>query len=304
AGTNAGGMIQRVRQTMGELTEQQPESICIQDLLAIDTMVPQRVVGGLAREFSRENAVALAAMVKTSRLPMAEIARRLEAEIGVKAEVAGREAAMAIRGALTTPGVDTPVAVLDMGGGSTDAAYIDKHGKVETIHTAGAGDLVTMLLDTELGLEDRELAEALKRYPLAKSESLFHIRLEDGNVQFFEEALAPELFGRLLLLTPEGIRPVPTRHTLETVKRTRREIKRKVFVTNALRALERVAPGGNIRSVPFVVFVGGSALDFEVPQMVSDALAAFGIVAGSGNIRGTEGPRGAVSTGLVLAGGR
>jgi len=49
-----------------------------------------------------------------------------------------------------------------------------------------------------------------------------------------------------------------------------------------------------------VVLVGGSALDFEIPQLVTDALSHYGIVAGRGNVRGTEGPRNAVATGLVL----
>jgi len=33
--------------------------------------------------------------------------------------------------------------------------------------------------------------------------------------------------------------------------------------------------------------------------MITDALAHYGVVAGQGNIRGTEGPRNAVATGLV-----
>ncbi len=300
-GTNAGGMIQRVRQTMGELTGQVPDSVTIQDTLAVDTFVPARVVGGLAEEFSQENAVALAAMVKTTRLVMQEVARRVEREAGVPVEVGGREAEMAILGALTTPGCDVPVAVLDMGGGSTDAAMLDREGRVEAVHMAGAGDLATMLIDSELGLDDRELAEGLKRHPLARGESLFHLRLEDGGVRFFKQPLDPALFGRLVLLDPEGMKPVPTRHSLERVVQVRREAKRKVFVTNALRALARVAPGGNIRSIPFVVFVGGSAMDFEIPTMVAAALAEYGAVAGSGNVRGTEGPRNAVATGLVLS---
>lgn len=57
-----------------------------------------------------------------------------------------------------------------------------------------------------------------------------------------------------------------------------------------------------IRDITFVVLVGGSSLDFEIPQMITDALAQYGVVAGQGNIRGTEGPRNAVATGLVLAG--
>ena len=35
-------------------------------------------------------------------------------------------ASMAVGGALTTPGVDRPVAVLDLGGGSTDAALLTR----------------------------------------------------------------------------------------------------------------------------------------------------------------------------------
>ncbi len=51
----------------------------------------------------------------------------------------------------------------------------------------------------------------------------------------------------------------------------------------------------------FVVLVGGSALDFEIPQLVTDALAQYKIVAGRANIRGCEGPRNAVATGLILS---
>lgn len=35
---------------------------------------------------------------------------------------------------------------------------------------------------------------------------------------------------------------------------------------------------------------------------LSITMAQYGVVAGQGNIRGTEGPRNAVATGLVLAG--
>ena len=301
AGTNVGGMMQRVRQTMGDLTQQPPDGIRIQDVLAADTFVPVKVEGGLAEEFSQENAVVLAAMVGTTRRTMQLVAEKVQRESGVITEVAGREAEVAILGALTTPGTDTPLAILDMGGGSTDAALMDRNGVVKAVHMAGAGELVTMLINSELGLNDRDAAEAIKRYPLARSESLYHIRLEDGGVRFFEQALDPKLFGRLMLITPEGLEPLYTRHSLDHVVRVRRAAKRKVFVTNALRALKAVAPGGNIRAIPFVVMVGGSALDFEIPGMISEALAEYGVVAGSGNIRGTEGPRNAVATGIVLS---
>jgi len=304
AGTNVGGMIERVRQVMGELTQQNISAIKIQDLLAVDTFVPQKVRGGLAEEFSLENAVGLAAMVKADKLQMQVIAQEVAKETGVMVEVGGVEADMAILGALTTPGTDKPLAIIDMGAGSTDAAIINKQEVIASIHLAGAGNMVTLLINSELGLEDLPLSEEIKKYPLAKVESLFHIRLEDGSVQFFNSPLDPKVFARVVILKENGMVPIPTDHSLEKIKLVRQEAKRRVFVVNALRALKRVSPTNNIRDIDFVVLVGGSALDFEVPELVTHSLAEFGIVAGRGNIRGIEGPRNAVATGLVLSDSR
>ena len=161
--------------------------------------------------------------------------------------------------------------------------------------------MVTLLIDTELGLDDRELAENIKQVPLGKVESLFHIRHEDGSVLFFEQPLNPKLFGRVAVLAPDGPKPLEIRAPMEKIISVRRQSKHKVFVTNALRALKRVAPSGNIRLIHFLALVGGSALDFEIPEMISDALFEFGVVTGRANVRGTEGPRNAVATGLILA---
>ncbi|WP_406678354.1 diol dehydratase reactivase subunit alpha [Moorella sp. ACPs] len=300
-GTNVGGMMERVRSTMSKLTGQPLENVAIQDILAVDTFVPKEVVGGVAGEFSLENAVGIAAMVKTSRIPMEQIAAVLEREIGVRVEIEGVEANMAILGALTTPGTDKPLAIVDIGGGSTDAAIISKEDVIHSTHLAGAGDMVTMLIQSELGLDSRELAEDIKCYPLGKAESMFHIRLEDGTVKFFSTPLDPKLFARVVVLKEGNMVPIPTEHSMERIRLVRREAKRKVFVTNVLRALRRIAPGGNIRLIDFVVMVGGSALDFEIPEMITDALAEYRVVAGRANVRGSLGPRNAVATGLVLS---
>ena len=299
-GTNVGGMLEKVRQTMASLTKKLPSDIYIQDLLAVDTFVPVNIKGGLANEFSMENAVGIASMVKSDRLQMQIIAEELEKELGVKVEIGGVEANMAIMGALTTPGTDSPLAIVDMGAGSTDASIIDRQGRIFSVHLAGAGNMVTMLINSELGLADSGLAEDIKIYPLAKVESLFHIRHEDGTVQFFKEALKPEVFARVVVLKEDGMLPVPGEHSLEKIKAVRRSAKERVFVKNAIRALEFVSPTGNIRDIPFVIMVGGSALDFEIPELVTDRLAKYSIVAGRGNIRETEGPRNAVATGLIL----
>ena len=300
-GTNAGGMLEKVRQVMANLTKQHPKDIHIQDLLAVDTFTPQKVQGGLANEFSQENAVGIAAMVKADRLQMEAIAREFSEQINIPVQVGGVEADMAIRGALTTPGTNKPLAILDMGAGSTDASIINREGEIHSIHLAGAGNMVTLLIQSEMGLDSFDIAEDVKKYPLAKVESFFHVRHENGTVEFFSEPLDPNIFAKTVILKEGNMIPLEGDWSMEKIRLIRRQAKQKVFVTNALRALARVSPTGNVRDIQFVVLVGGSALDFEVPQMVTDALSQYKVVAGRGNIRGTEGPRNAVATGLVLS---
>lgn len=301
-GTNIGGMLNRARAEMAEITGQDTEAIRIRDLLAVNTLVPTEVAGAVAGEHRMEHAVGLASMVKTSELPMALIAEKLESTLDTEVRIQGVEAPMAVLGSLTTPGTDVPMALLDMGGGSTDAAFINEKRTVDSTHLAGAGDMVTMLIDSELGLDDRSLAERLKQQPLAKVQTLYSARHEDGTVHFFDEAVSADLFGRVVTLADDGsMEPVPTDHTVEEIRSVRRDAKESVFLTNARRALETVTPSNNIRHLPFVVMVGRSALDFEIPEMVSDELAEYSIVCGRGNVRGTEGPRNAVATGLVLS---
>lgn len=300
-GTNAGGMLEKVRQVMADLTNQSSGSIKIQDLLAVDTFVPQKVRGGIADEFSLENAVGIAAMVKSDKLQMEIIGEELSEKVNVQTRIGGVEAEMAILGALTTPGSNKPLAILDMGAGSTDASIINQNGEIKSIHLAGAGNMVTMLIKSEMGLESFEMAEDIKKYPLAKVESLFHLRHEDGTVEFFEQALEPKLFAKVVLIKEGSLIPVEGNLSLEKIKHIRSSAKEKVFVTNAIRALQKVSPTNNLRDIEFVVLVGGSALDFEVPQLVTNALSQYSIVAGRANIRGTEGPRNAVATGLVLS---
>ncbi|EHF3618218.1 diol dehydratase reactivase subunit alpha [Listeria innocua] len=302
-GTNIGGMLEKVRQTMAGLTDKLPEDIFIQDLLAVDTFVPVDVQGGLAGEFSMEQAVGIASMVKSDHLQMAAIASEIEQELNVTVKIGGAEAEAAILGALTTPGTNTPLAILDLGAGSTDASIINGKGEIIATHLAGAGDMVTMIIQSEIGLEDRYLAEDIKKYPLAKVESIFHIRHEDGTVQFFDTPLSPSVFAKVVIVKPDGFVPIPGDVSIEKIKLIRRSAKERVFVTNTIRALKYVSPTGNIRDIPFVVIVGGSALDFEIPQLITDALSHYSLVAGRGNIRGQEGPRNAVATGLILSGG-
>ena len=301
ADTNVGNMLSGIKKDMAKVSGENENSIRITDILAVDTMAPVKIAGSLAGETCMEKAVGIAAMVKTRHLPMRQIAKKLEQELKVKATVAGVEAVMASLGALTTPGTQLPLAILDMGGGSTDAAVLHPDGTVETTHQAGAGELVSMLIQTELGLRSRVTAEQIKKYPLAKVESLFHMRLENGAMEFFQDSIDPRYYGHVVLLAPGELLKVEEDIPMEKILQVRKEAKKKVFVTNAIRALRRVAPDHNLKNIPNVVLVGGSAEDFEIPEMLMEALAEYGIVCGRGNIRGEEGPRNAVATGLLLS---
>lgn len=297
--TNAGNMLYNMKKNMEELTEE--KNIYIKDILAVDTMIPVKVQGALAGETCMEKAVAIAVMVNTQQLPMEKIATKLQKTTGIFTHVAGVEAVMASLGALTTPGVKLPLVILDLGGGSTDAAILDENGTVRTIHLAGAGSMVTMLIQKELGLPNIYTAEQIKKYPAAKVESLFHIRMENGEIQFFTKPLEPKYFGKIVLLNREKMIILENITSIEKIINIRREAKHKVFATNAVRALKEIAYDQNIKNISNVVLVGGSAEDFEIPEILLQELSIYKIVCGRGNIRRTQGARNAVATGLVMS---
>lgn len=303
AGTNAGGLLSRIKQTMSELCGEPLDRMHIADMLAADTFSSVEVAGAIANESAMENVVMLAAMVRTLKLPMETIARGISEQTGISVRVAGKEAEMALKGALTTPGADVPLAIIDLGGGSTDAALIDRSGSITSIHHAGAGEMVTKIINSELDLKDRDTAELIKKYPLAKVEGLLYLRFEDGSVKFASEPLPPELFSRVVIVTPDGLVPIRSskRLTIDKIALVRREAKKKVFLVNVERALRAVAPEGDIRSIGSVVLVGGSSQDFEIPDILSEYLASYRIAAGRANLLGFLEPHSAVALGLAMS---
>lgn len=296
-GTNVGGMIEQIRDKMSKEAQVNREKIHINDLFASDVRIARSIRGGLANEFAMETGVAVAAMVRSDKAFMEAVADLVREQLNVFVSVNGVEAEMALLGALTTPGTKLPVAVIDIGAGSTDAAFMDASGAYKTVHLAGAGNMVTMMIDSELTINDFETAEIIKKYPLAKVENLYRIKYENDNVRFVEEPLDPRFFAQIVAVAPNGeMLVINTNHSMEKIKTIRRDIKKKVLVKNALRALDLLDAG----ELNHVILVGGSFLDFEAAGMVTQELAAKGISAGKGNIRGTEGPRNAVATGLLL----
>ncbi len=220
-------MLHRMKQNLSELSEESTTKLSINDLLAIDTFVPVKVKGALADEVAMEKAVAIAAMVKADKLPMNRLARQLEEQLNIPVKVAGVEAVMAAIGAMTTKGTQLPIAILDLGGGSTDAALLDKKGEVRSIHLAGAGSFVTMLIDKELRLENLTMAELIKRYPIAKVNSLYHMTMENGEVVFHHKPLPAKLYARVVVVTDSELIPIITDLSLERITTVRQEIKQK-----------------------------------------------------------------------------
>jgi len=226
-------MLAKIKQTLSRISNQPLDKISVRDLYAVDTMVPQMVTGGIAGEHSLNKAIALSAMVWTDKSLMSSLIDKLQDELNTALHIGGTEVNMALLGALTTPGVEKPLAVLDMGAGSIDAARSDTQGNVKAVHLAGAGDMVTMLINSELGIHNPLLAENIKIYPAAKVESPFHIRLEDDSLQFFKDPIKSDLLGRVVLLAQNGeMIPLPQAVALKKLVAVRRHAKKNVFIPN------------------------------------------------------------------------
>lgn len=163
--------------------------------------------------------------------------------------------------------------------------------------------MVTKIINSELDLKDRGTAELIKKYPLAKCRRMLYLRFEDGSVKFASEPLPPELFSRVVIVTPDGLVPIRSskRLTIDKIALVRREAKKKVFLVNVERALRAVAPEGDIRSIGSVVLVGGSSQDFEIPDILSEYLASYRIAAGRANLLGFLEPHSAVALGLAMS---
>lgn len=299
--TSVGGMLGRIKQSLSDSSGQPYDDIKVRDILAVDTVASQEVKGAIAGETCINRAIGLAAMVYTDEMLMDELLKALKEELPFPVSIGGVEVEMAVRGALTTPGTKQPLIVVDMGAGSVDAAYWEEGKEIRGVHLAGAGEMVTKMIDSELDLHDRDAAEMVKRYPAVHVDSLFYYTMEDGQIFFPKDPCPLPSLGRTALLMEKGVLyPLDRKISLDKITRTRRDCKAKVLMANAVRALKKIAPGGNIRVFDHVVLIGGCALDFEVSEMISEyMLSEYGIVCGAGNIRGQLGPRGAVAVGLV-----
>lgn len=297
-GTNIGGMLEKIKINMSKSCNMARGKIAISDLFATDARTSVPVKGGLADEAAMETGVAVAAMIHADETFMKQVAQALMDDLKLPVEVSGIEGEMALAGALTTPGTKEPMVMVDIGAGSTDAAYIDEEGHISCVHLAGAGNMITMLIQSELNLKDFECAEQIKKAPLAKVDSLYRIKYENGNVEYRETPFDAQYYGQTVTVTEDGmLQIVNSDKPMEEIRRIRREAKDKVLVHNVKRALDLLGVDRDL--CRHVVLVGGSVLDLEISNILTKAMEQFKITAGKGNIRGREGPRNAVATGLI-----
>lgn len=298
-GTNIGGMFETIKTKMAESCGVEKAAIKISDIFAADSYTAVPVKGGLAGECAMETGVAIAAMVRTNMAFMEHVSQALERKLGAPVVTHGIEGEMALKGVLTTPGAEPPLVMVDIGAGSTDAAYLDTDGTVVSAHLAGAGNLITTLIDSELNLNSFETAETIKKYPLAKVDNLYRIRYENGDVQFFEDPLPARYFGQITAVSTSGeLHIIDVKEPIEKIRAIRRRIKRKVIVENVKRAL--LAVGVDREQCRRIILVGGAVLDFELSNILTEEMDKLRLTAGKANIRGTKGPRNAVATGLIM----
>lgn len=298
-GTNIGGMFENIRMKMAESCNMEKAEIKISDIFAADSYTAVPVKGGLAGEHAMEAGVAIAAMVRTNMAFMTRVSEALESELDIPVLINGIEGEMALKGVMTTPGAEPPIIMIDIGAGSTDAAYLDSEGNITSAHLAGAGNLITTLIDSELNLNSFETAETIKKYPLAKVDNLYRIRYENGDVQFFEKPLPARYFGQIVTVSnDQELYIVDVKESIEKIRAVRRQVKRKVIVENVKRALSAV--GTDAQHCHRIILVGGAVLDFELSNILTEEMDKLRITAGKANIRGCEGPRNAVATGLIM----
>ena len=290
--TNVGNMLNRTKSSMADVSQAEGRDIRITDILAVDTLAPVEISGALAGETCMEKAAGIVSHGKNTA--SADAADRTEAGRrtpcpgcgGRRGSCDGFSWSHDYAGNTTSAG-DPGHGRRFYGCGGSGAGRKRK----PTTHQAGAGELVTMLIQTELGLKSRAEAEQIKRYPLwEKSKVFFTCGWKMGAMQFFEDSIESEVLwtcgtactgrnasggGRY----PHGADPGSTTGSQE-----------EGFCTQCDPCVKTVAPERNPRNIPNVVLVGGSAEDFEIPEMLMQALSEYRIVCGRGNIRGTEGP--------------
>jgi len=205
----------------------------------------------------------------------------------------GSEPLAALRGALSTPGVNPDALVVDLGGGTIDLVHAHWPGWTG----AGSGDLMTTATAIATN-SSRAAAEWVKRGPAWRIETPHLAVDESGDRRFLDVPAAQGSVGWLVTGGPSGELPFSRHLTGGEWRSMRLALKEQVFGRNTKRGL-RAHPG----LVPSeVVLVGGPAGDDEIVEAMTAGLgrSGSGTSIGRANVAGVLGHRWAVAYGLVL----
>ena len=220
---------------------------------------------------------------KTTRSPASVIA----AELGIPVSLVASEVTAARMGAISTPAANPDAMILDLGGGTIDAALND----ADSVVVAGAGDLLTAAVAHILGIP-RGAAEWVKREPSARLEGPHVLVGEDGVRRFVDVPVPADAVGALVVPGPAGLLPFSGQLAPGEWRMLRQQLKRAVISRN----IERATHGVDTKRD--VILVGGPAGDPELLDMAVRALP--GCTPGRADIAGKLGHRWAVAYGLTL----
>lgn len=234
-----------------------------------------------------ERAISCATLADTTGDPIDVPARILSEQLGLPVFLASSEATAARIGALSTPAANPDALVLDLGGGTIDAATSSDH----SIVVAGAGDLLTAAVAHLLNIP-RGAAEWVKREPSARLEGPHVLVGEDGVRRFVDVPVTADAVGALVVPGPAGLLPFNGELAPGEWRMLRQQLKRAVISRN----IERATSG--IDTARDAILVGGPAGDTELLSMAVRALP--GCTPGRADVAGQLGHRWAVAYGLTL----
>ena len=234
-----------------------------------------------------ERAISCATLADTTGDPTDVPARILSEQLGLPVFLASSEATAARIGALSTPAANPDALVLDLGGGTIDAASSSDH----SIVVAGAGDLLTAAVAHLLNIP-RGAAEWVKREPSARLEGPHVLVGEDGVRRFVDVPVTADAVGSLVVPGPAGLLPFNGHLAPGEWRMLRQQLKRAVISRNIKRATS------GIDTARDAILVGGPAGDTELLSMAVRALP--GCTPGRADVAGQLGHRWAVAYGLTL----
>jgi len=256
------------------------------DLWAVD-LAEVADTSAIRQRSVNERAISLATLADATGAPIDLPAQILRDECRVPVFLVASEAAAARVGALSTPAASSDAMVLDLGGGTIDAATGTDH----SIVVAGAGDLLTAAVAHLLNIP-RGAAEWVKREPSARLEGPHVLVGEDGVRRFVDVPVTADAVGALVVPGPAGLLPFNGQLAPGEWRMLRQQVKRAVISKN----IERATNG--IDTARDAILVGGPAGDTELLSMAVRALP--GCTPGRADVAGQLGHRWAVAYGLTL----